>query len=127
MANLDGTPRDQPSFPKYGDIYEVSLDPVVGSETGKQRPAVIVSNDISNRFSQTVTLLPITSQPQKKSYPFEILIPKGAGGLTLDSRIKANQIRTVDKKRLVSFRGELPPRYYGAIETALKVHLNMGD
>src|SRR3990170_4334179 len=87
-------------FPRWGDIYEVDLDPVIGSETGKHRPALIVSNDSNNEFSQTVTVLPITSQPAKKSYPFEVLVPSGAGGLTLDSRVKANQIRTVGKNQI---------------------------
>jgi mRNA interferase MazF len=45
-------------FPRYGDIYEVNLDPVIGAETGKRRPALVVSNDINNEFAQTVTILP---------------------------------------------------------------------
>ena len=112
-------------FPRHGDIYEVNLDPVVGSETGKRRPALVVSNDINNEFSQTVTVLPITGQAAKKQYPFEVLVPKGISGLTADSRIKANQIRTVDKRRLVSFRGSLTSRYLPEVEKALKIHLNL--
>jgi mRNA interferase MazF len=112
-------------FPRYGDIYEVNLDPVVGSETGKRRPALIVSNDINNEFSQTITVLPITGQPAKKQYPFEVLVPKGIAGLTSDSRIKANQIRTIDKSRLVSLKGSLPSQYLPEVEKALKIHLNL--
>lgn len=112
-------------FPRYGDIYYVNLDPVVGSETGKCRPALIVSNDINNEYSDTVTVLPITGQPAKKEYPFEVLVPKGVAGLTEDSRIKANQIRTVDKRRLVSFRGSLPSQYLPQVEKALKIHLKL--
>ena len=112
-------------FPRYGDIYEVNLDPVVGSETGKRRPALVVSNDINNEFSQTVTVLPITGQPAGKHYPFEVLVPKGVAGLMADSRIKANQVRTVDKRRLVSFRGALPLQYLPQVEKALRIHLNM--
>ena len=113
------------SFPQYGDIYEVNFDPVVGSETGKRRPALVVSNDINNEFSQTITVLPITSQPARKQYPFEVLVVKDVAGLTADSRIKANQVRTVDKRRLVSFSGSLPAEYLPRVEKALKVHLNM--
>lgn len=112
-------------FPRYGDIYEVNLDPVIGAETGKRRPALVVSNDINNEFAQTVTVLPITSQPAKKQYPFEVLILKGVAGLTVDSRIKANQVRTVDKRRLVSFVGSLPSEYLPQVEKALKIHLNI--
>ena len=125
MFQSEAKPIPERGSPKYGDIYEVNLDPVVGSETGKRRPALVVSNDINNEFSQTVTVLPITGQPAKKQYPFEILVPKGVAGLTADSRIKANQVRTVDKRRLVSFRGALPSQYLPQVEKALRIHLNM--
>ncbi len=116
------TERD---FPRYGDIYEVDLDPVIGSETGKRRPALIVSNDVNNQHSETVTVLPITGQPTRKQYPFEVLLPKGVGGLTVDSRAKANQVRTVDKHRLAGVRGSLPSQYLPQVEKALKIHLNL--
>lgn len=125
MSQREAKPIPEADFPRYGDIYEVNLDPVVGSETGKRRPASIVSNDINNEYSQTVTVLPITGQPAQKQYPFEVLIPKGVAGLTVDSRIKANQIRTVDKRRLVSFKGSLPSQYLPQVEKALKIHLNL--
>ncbi len=112
-------------FPRYGDIFLVSLDPVIGSETGKRRPALVVSNNINNEFSQTVTVLPLTSQPAKKHYPFEVLVPKGIAGLTEDSLIKANQIRTVDKRRLVYLLGALSQNFLSAVDAALKVHLNL--
>lgn len=115
----------EPGFPRYGDIYDVNLDPVIGSETGKRRPALVVSNNLSNEFSQIVTVLPITGQPARKHYPFEIPVPEGIAGLTADSRIKANQIRTVDKQRLVRFRGVLPVQYHSQVAKALKIHLNM--
>ncbi|MBI4295445.1 MAG: type II toxin-antitoxin system PemK/MazF family toxin [Chloroflexi bacterium] len=118
-------PVPEAGFPRYGDIYEVNLDPVVGAETGKRRPALVVSNDSNNEFAQTVTVLPITGQPARKQYPFEVLVSKGVAGLTTDSRIKANQVRTVDKHRLVSFRGSLPSQYLPQVEKALKIHLNM--
>jgi len=125
MSQHETKPIPEAGFPRYGDIYEVNLDPVVGSETGKRRPALVVSNDINNEFSQTVTVLPITGQPARKQYPFEVLVSKGLAGLTADSRIKANQVRIVDKHRLVSFRGSLPSQYLPQVEKALKIHLNM--
>jgi mRNA interferase MazF len=125
MSNLKPKSTPEGIFPRYGDIYEVNLDPVVGSETGKHRPAVVVSNDINNKFSQTITVLPITGQPAGKQYPFEVLIPAGIAGLGVESRIKANQIRTVDKRRLTGFRGSLPPQYLPQVEKAMKIHLNM--
>lgn len=114
-----------PRFPRRGDVYDVDLDPVIESETGKRRPALVISNDVNNEFSSTVTVLPITSQPAKKLYPFEVLVPEGTAGLTADSRIKCDQVRTVDKRRLVSFRGSLPAQYLPQVERALKVHLEL--
>jgi mRNA interferase MazF len=125
MSQRESKSIPEEGFPRYGDIYEVNLDPVIGSETGKRRPALVVSNDINNEFSQTVTVLPITGQPARKQYPFEVLVPEGVAGLTTDSRIKANQVRTVDKRRLVSFRCSLPTEYLPEVEKALKIHLNM--
>jgi mRNA interferase MazF len=119
------TSKDNPvSFPKYGEIYEVNMEPVIGSEIGKIRPALIISNDVNNEFSKTVTILPITSKPANRVYPFEIRVPKGIAGLTLDSRIKADQIRTIDKRRLFKLRGTLPATIFPEIESAVKIHLN---
>lgn len=125
MPQIKATPGAEAGFPRYGDIYDVKLDPIIGSETGKRRPALIVSNDTNNEYANTVTVLPITGQPARKHYPFEVVIPKGVAGLTSDSRIKANQIRTVDKQRLSRVRGALPPEYFSQVEKALKIHLNM--
>lgn len=125
MNQYEPNPIPERRFPRYGDIYEVNLDPVAGAETGKCRPSLVVSNDINNEFSRTVTILPITSQPARKLYPFEVLVLKDIAGLTAGSRIKANQIRTVDKRRLTSFRGALPSEYLPEVEQALKIHLNM--
>jgi mRNA interferase MazF len=125
MDKCEPKPIHQSGFPRYGDIYEVNLDPVIGAETGKRRPALVVSNDVNNEFSQTVSVLPITSRPASKQYPFEVLVLKDVAGLTADSRIKANQVRTVDKHRLVGFRGSLPSEYLPRVEKALKIHLNM--
>jgi mRNA interferase MazF len=125
MEKSEMKSMSEKNFPRYGDIFEVNLNPVIGAETDKCRPALIVSNDINNEFSQTVTVLPITSQPARKQYPFEVLVLKDVAGLTADSRIKANQVRTVDKHRLVSFTGSLPSEYLLKVEKALKIHLNM--
>lgn len=115
----------QVDFPRCGSIYDVNLSPVVDSETGKRRPALVVSNDVNNQYAATVTVLPITGQPAAKEYPFEVLVPAGVGGLTVDSRVKANQVRTVDKARLVRLRGQLPARYVPEVKDALRIHLNL--
>ena len=109
-------------FPKRGQIWFVLLDPVVGHEIGKTRPALVISNDRNNQFADTVTVLPITSKTEK-IYPFEILLSKEETYLPKDSKVKCNQIRTVDKKRLVNLVGALSAERLKEIKQALLIHL----
>lgn len=111
--------------PRYGDVWLVVLDPIIGSEIGSRRPALVVSNDNNNRYSATVTVLPITSQMAKRSYLDEVRVADGTAGLRRPSRIKANMIRTIDKSRFISLMGHLPEHYYEEVNKALRIHLNM--
>ncbi len=113
--------------PKRGDLVLCSLDPVVGKEISKKRPVLIVSNDTSNKFSGTVTILPITSQKLEKTYPFEVLLEKGVGNLEKRSKVKADQIRTVDKSRCIFRIGELAEEDMKKTDRALKIHLALRD
>jgi len=108
---------------KRGDICLAALDPVVGKEIAKTRPVVIVSNDTNNEFSGTVTILPITSKRLEKVYPFEVFLAKGMGNLPKDSKVKADQIRTMDKSRLRTFWGKLMKEEMDKIDNAIKIHL----
>jgi mRNA interferase MazF len=108
---------------KRGDIYLAALDPVVGKEILKTRPAVIISNDKNNEFSGTVTILPITSKNLKRIYPFEVFLSKGSGDLPKDSKVKADQIRTLDKTHMIRLIGKLRADEIDEIEKALKIHL----
>jgi len=108
---------------KRGEIYVAALDPVMGREISKTRPVVIVSNDKNNEFSGTVTVLPVTSRNLKRIYPFEVFLSKGSGNLPKDSKVKADQIRTLDKARLVKRIGKLEQKEVGEIEKAMKIHL----
>ena len=104
-----------------GSIYWVNLDPTEGPEIGKIRPAVVISNNINNQLSDTVTIIPITSSTGK-IYPFEVFIPQGI--VSNDSKAKANQIRTIDKKRIKGLIARIPDGIMGDIEKALKIHLD---
>jgi mRNA interferase MazF len=106
-----------------GGMYLAALDPVIGRELSKTRPVVVVSNDKNNEFSGTVTILPITSKNIMKIYPFEVLLKKGAANLPKNSKVKADQIRTLDKSRIVKFIGMLEPSHMAHIEEAMKIHL----
>lgn len=105
-----------------GDVVQVSLEPVVGAEVGKTRPAVVLQNDLANRSSPTVTLVPISSSPDR-AFPFQVRIPAGEGGLTRDSKALCEQIRTVSRERLVRRMGQLPPERMKQIREALERHL----
>ena len=108
---------------KRGDICIAVLDRVMGKEMSKTRPVVVVSNDKNNEFSGTVTILPITSQNLGKIYPFEVFFSKGKGNLPKDSKVKADQIRTIDKIRLRAHWGKFKKNEMEEIEKALKIHL----
>ena len=110
---------------KRGFIYLAALDPVIGNEIAKTRPVVVMSNDKNNEFSGTVTVLPITSKNLRKIYPFEVHLAKGTGNLPKNSKVKADQIRTLDKSRLVKLIGELGVTKIEAIEKALNIHLGL--
>ena len=85
---------------KRGDIYYADLSPVIGSEQGGIRPVLIVQNDIGNKFSPTVIAAAITSQKEKSRLPTHIQLPSEECGLSRDSVVLLEQIRTIDKKRL---------------------------
>ena len=108
---------------KRGETYLAALDPVVGREISKTRPVVVVSNDKNNEFSGTVTILPITSKNTRPVYPFEIFLSKGSANLPKDSKVKADQIRTLDKNRMIKYIGVVDQKNLDAIDRAMKIHL----
>ncbi len=110
---------------KRGSVYLACLDPVIGNEISKTRPVVVVSNDKNNTFSGTVTVLPVSAGSLKKIYPFEVFLKKGKGDLPKNSKVKANQIRTLDKSRIVKFIGGLEKDDIERIQKALMIHLDL--
>ena len=106
-----------------GDIYYADLSPVVGSEQGGVRPVVIIQNDIGNKHAPTTIIAPITSQTHKKPLPTHIAFC--GCGLPKDSIILAEQIRTIDKRRLKDKMGALPPEKIEAVDMAVKVSLGL--
>ena len=106
-----------------GELYYADLSPVVGSEQGGVRPVVIVSNDIGNKYAPTVTVAPITSQMHKKPLPTHIAFC--GCGLSKNSMMLMEQIRTIDKSRLKQRMGSLPPEKIEAVDMAIKVSLGL--
>jgi mRNA interferase MazF len=110
---------------RRGEIYLAALDPVLGREISKTRPVVVVSNDKNNAFSGTVTILPITSKNTRSAHPFEVFLIKGSANLPKDSKVKADQIRTLDKSRIVKHIGALGEKDLDTIDRAMKIHLDL--
>src|SRR3989344_7203103 len=86
---------------KRGEIVLANLEPVVGSEQGRVRPVLIIQNDISNENSPTTIIAPITSKLYTKEYPTNIFIERKESKLDKDSTVLLNQIRTIDKSRVI--------------------------
>jgi len=110
---------------KRGEVYLANLDPVVGREIAKTRPVVVVSNNVNNELAGTITVLPITSGSLEKIYPFEVLLPKGTANLPKDSKVKANQIRTLDRTRIIKLIGEVSQDIMFGIDKAIMLHLGL--
>lgn len=112
--------------PKRGDIYLVNFDPTIGAEIRKTRPALILQNDIANKSSPVTIVAAISSKFDDRLYPTEVLISAEAlTGLTVDSVVLLNQIRTVDKKRLVRELGRLSKAKMEEVNRALRISVGL--
>lgn len=110
---------------KRGEIWFADLSPARCSETAKRRPVLIVSNDANNRASNTITVLPITSNVARV-YPFEVFLASGECGLPKDSKIQAQQIRTIAKERISGKSiGKLGKEKSREVDAAIKLHLGI--
>ena len=112
---------------RRGDIYYADLSPVVGSEQGGMRPVLIIQNDTGNRHSPTVIAAAITSQTGKANLPTHISLAARSCGLTRDSVILLEQVRTLDKKRLKEIMGALGGADMGRVDQALSVSLGIRE
>jgi mRNA interferase MazF len=112
---------------RRGDIRIVDLDPVVGAEANKQRPAVIVSNDGANltaaRLGRGVlTVVPVASNTERV-YPFQVLLEADAVGLNSDGKAQAEQVRSLDVQRIGVRVGSVPAHLMDDLDEALRLHL----
>jgi mRNA interferase MazF len=114
---------------RRGDIREVDLGPVRGTEANKRRPAIIVSNDAANATATrlgrgVVTVVPVTSNVERV-YPFQALMPAAATGLPRDSKAQAEQVRSVALERIGERIGAVPRPLMEQIDEALRLHLSL--
>jgi mRNA interferase MazF len=110
-------------YPRRGEIWLVNFDPTVGAEIQKTRPALVLQNDIGNRVSPITIVAAITSTI-KRVYPFQVRLPAKAG-LTVDSVVTLNHIRSIDRRRLVRRLGKVDDPTMQAVDAALIVSLGI--
>ena len=110
---------------KRGDIYYADLSPVVGSEQGGMRPVLIIQNDVGNKYSPTVIAAAITSRMSKAKLPTHIDVYAARAGLSRDSVVLLEQLRTLDKRRLKEKMGHLDEELMQEIDTAIAVSLGL--
>ncbi len=109
-----------------GEVFYADLSPVVGSEQGGIRPVLIVQNDVGNRHSPTVIAAAITSRQDKNRLPTHIGIRAVDCGLSRDSVVLLEQIRTLDKRRLRERAGQITPEDQRRVDQALEVSIGLG-
>ena len=110
---------------RRGDIFYADLSPVVGSEQGGTRPVLIIQNDTGNKHSPTVIAAAITSQTGKAHLPTHINITGGSVGLSKDSIILLEQVRTIDKRRLREHMGKLDDSTMALVDDAILISFGL--
>ncbi len=125
-TNISVRPTVEASPVKRGDIYYADLSPVVGSEQGGMRPVLIVQNNVGNRHSPTVIAAAITSQINKARLPTHIELSARSYGLSRDSVVLLEQVRTIDKRRLREKMGRLDESLMQQVDSAIAVSLGLG-
>ena len=112
---------------KRGDIFYADLSPVIGSEQGGLRPVLIVQNDVGNKYSPTVIAAAITSKMSKTKLPTHIDISGQNAGLSKDSVILLEQVRTIDKQRLKEKMGHLDRTTMNDVNNAIQVSFGLSE
>ena len=109
---------------RRGEIWTVDLEPVVGSEQGKARPALIIQNDIGNHYSPVLIVAALTSGG-KAQYDIQVEVKAPEGGLRHNSLVLLNQIRTIDKQRVGRYWGRLSTQTMQQVDEAIKISLGL--
>jgi mRNA interferase MazF len=120
-----GARTSRQAYPKRGEIYLTALDPALGHEIKKTRPALVIQNNVSNQFSSTTIVAAITSKVSTPPYPNETIIQPGRSGLVVVSTVRLDQIRTVDRQRLLTRLGSVDSDSMAAVDQAIKASLGL--
>ena len=120
MARRPGVTR-----PHRGEVYLVSFDPTIGAEIRKTRPALVIQNDIANRWSPVTIVAAISSRSEERVYQTKVPLDPPEGKLDNPSVVLLNQIRTVDRRRLVRRLGRLRPESMRRVDRAIRISLGL--
>lgn len=112
-------------IPRRGEVYLARFDPALGAEIKKTRPALILQNDIANRYSPITIVAAITSQFEEPLYPTEVLVRAPEAGLKVNSVVLLNQVHSYDKSRLVRKLGRLEPETMDQVDQAIKISFGL--
>ena len=112
---------------KNGDLFFADLSPVVGSEQGGVRPVLVVQNDVGNKYSPTIIVAAVTSQTSKAKLPTHVELAATQGGLSKNSVVLLEQLRTIDKQRLKERIGALNEWQIPVVDEALGVSLGIAN
>jgi len=108
-----------------GEIVIANLEPAVGSEQRGIRPVLIIQNNLGNKYSPTTIIAPITSSRMDEEYPTNVFLSKKDSKLDKDSTVLLNQIRTIDKKRLIKKISSLDIHLMKKVDLAIKISLEL--
>ena len=111
--------------PRRGDIYLVSFDPTLGAEIRKTRPALIIQNDLANRWSPITIVAAITSRSDKPVCPADVAVNPPESSLNVPSVVLLNQIRCIDRRQLMRRLGRLRPGTMKLVDRALQISLDL--
>ena len=116
----------QISYPKRGDIFLINFDPTIGHEIKKTRPALVIQNNIANQYSPITIVAAITSKFSNPAYPTEIVMTPVESGLNIPSAVLLNQLRSVDRQRLIKRIGRASLSTMQRVNQAIQISLDTG-
>ena len=120
------THRPQVNTVHRGDIFLVNFDPTLGHEIKKTRPALVIQNDVGNRYSPLTIVAAITSSLSPVPFPVEVVVAASrTNGLTVASAIRLDQIRTIDRQRLLKRLGVADPATMRKVDEALRISVGL--
>lgn len=118
-------PRPRLAFPRRGEVFLVSFDPTIGAEIKKTRPALVIQNDVANRWSPITIVAAISSSSDAPTYPTDVRVNPPEGSLRAASVVLLSQLRSIDRRRLVRRLGRLRPETIKRVDRALQISLGL--